>query len=116
MSPMACAGHGHGRPERRILNRAPFTRIVIGEDEHVPFVPAEPVASVLVHARSGKTTEPGPDMKLPRHQTGQVSIFSTYVDLGGALSKLAPAPGSDGSRAPGDSASDQASRPSHDCS
>lgn len=31
----------------------------------------------------GTTTEPGPNMNLPRHQTGQVSIFSTYVELRG---------------------------------
>jgi len=69
--------------ERRILNRALFTRIIIDEDEHPTFVPAEPVASVLAHAHSGTTTQPGPDTNLPRHQTGQVSIFSTYVDLRG---------------------------------
>ena len=66
--------------ERRILNRALFTRIIIDEDEHPTFVPAEPVASVLAHAHSGTTTQPGPDTNLPRHQTGQVSIFSTYVE------------------------------------
>lgn len=66
--------------ERRMLNRALSTKIVVDEDENVTFVPAEPAATVLAHAHSGGTTDPGPDANLPRHQTGQVSIFSTYVE------------------------------------
>ncbi len=69
--------------ERRILNRALFKRIVVDEDENTTFVPAEPAASVLASGSSSTADEPGPDKNLPRHQTGQVSIFSTYVDLRG---------------------------------
>ncbi len=69
--------------ERRMLNRALFKRIVVDEDENVTFVPAEPAATVLAHAHSAQPTEPGPDAKLPRHQTGQVSNFSTYVEVTG---------------------------------
>ena len=75
--------------ERRMLNRALFKRIVVDEDENITFFPTEPAATVLAHARSGGTTEPSPDAKLPRHQTGQVSNFSTYVDLRG-LEPLTP--------------------------
>lgn len=42
--------------ERRILNRALFTRIVINEDEHTAFVAAEPVASVITHAHAARPT------------------------------------------------------------
>ena len=72
--------------ERRILNRALFKRIIIDEDEHVTFLPAEPAAAVLAHAHEGETTQPDPDTNLPRHQTGQVSSFSTYVDLRSSFS------------------------------
>ncbi len=69
--------------ERRILNRALFKRIVVDEDENTTFVPAEPAASVLASGSSSTADDPGPDTKLPRHQAGQVSIFSTYVELRG---------------------------------
>lgn len=75
--------------ERRILNRALFKGIVIDEDEHVTFLPAEPAAAVFAQARGGETTQPEPDTNLPRHQTGQVSNFSTYVELRG-LEPLTP--------------------------
>lgn len=63
-----------------MLNRALFKRIVI-DDENVTMIAQEPVATVLAHAHTATATQPGPDMKLPRHQTGQVSNFSTWVDL-----------------------------------
>ncbi len=69
--------------ERRILNRALFKRIIVDEDEHVTFVPAEPAAAVLAQEHRGETTQPDRDTNLPRHQTGQVSNFSTYVELRG---------------------------------
>ena len=75
--------------ERRMLNRALFKRIVIDEDEHVTFVPAEPAAAVLAQEHGGEMPQPSPDAKLPRHQTGQISNFSTYVDLRG-LEPLTP--------------------------
>ncbi|GAB2523805.1 hypothetical protein GCM10027064_21560 [Microbacterium petrolearium] len=51
------------------------------EDENTTFVPVEPAASVLASGSSSTADDPGPNTKLPRHQTGQVSIFSTYVGL-----------------------------------
>lgn len=75
--------------ERRILNRALFKRIIIDEDEHIAFVHAEPVAAVLTQARGDEVTHPVPETNLPRHQAGQVSNFSTYVELRG-LEPLTP--------------------------
>ncbi len=75
--------------ERRILNCALFKRIIVDEDEQVTFVPAEPAAAVLAQEHRGETPQPAPDAKLPRHQAGQVSNFSTYVDLRG-LEPLTP--------------------------
>lgn len=69
--------------ERRILNRALFKQIIVDEDEQVTLDPAEPAATVIAHSHSSETTEPGLDTKQPRHQTGQVSNFSTYVELVG---------------------------------
>ncbi len=75
--------------ERRILNRALFKRIIIDEDEHVTFLPAEPAAAVLAQEHRGETPQPDPDANLPRHQAGQVSNFSTYVEVRG-LEPLTP--------------------------
>lgn len=75
--------------ERRILNRALFKQIIVDEDENTTFVPVEPAASVLASGSSSTADDPGPNTKLPRHQTGQVSIISTYVDLRG-LEPLTP--------------------------
>ena len=75
--------------ERRILNRALFKRVIVDGDENTTFVPVEPAASVLASGISSTADDPGPDTNLPRHQTGQVSIFSTYVDLRG-LEPLTP--------------------------
>ena len=67
--------------ERRMLNRALFTKIIINEDETTTTVPAEPAATVLTHATSsGTTTDPGPDANMPRTQAGHVSNFSSYVE------------------------------------
>lgn len=49
----------------------------------------EPAATVLP-TLAVIDDDPGPDTRLPRHQTGQVSNFSTYVDLPGACSNFAP--------------------------
>ena len=67
--------------ERRMLNRALFDRLIIDEDENVTHVPAEPAASVLTHVSSDVPAQVIAETNLPRHQAGQVSIFSTYVDL-----------------------------------
>ncbi|GAA4683380.1 hypothetical protein GCM10023197_45130 [Gordonia humi] len=71
--------------ERRLLNRALFDKIVIDEEENVTYKATEPVAGILSHA----TADRGLETNLPRHQTGQVSIFSTYVELRG-LEPLTP--------------------------
>lgn len=75
--------------ERRMLNRALFTKIIIDDDEHVSYRPDEPVASVLAHAGTAVTSDVHTKMNLPRTQAGQVSIFSTYVELRG-LEPLTP--------------------------
>lgn len=66
--------------ERRMLNRALFDRLIIDEDENVTHVPAEPAASVLTHVSSDVPAQVIAETNLPRHQAGQVSIFSTYVE------------------------------------
>ena len=37
---------------RRMLNRAPFDRIIIDEDENISVVPADPTASVLAQVNT----------------------------------------------------------------
>ncbi len=69
--------------ERRILNRALFKRIIIDEDEHLTFVPTEPAAAVLARTHGGEAIQSEPETNLPRHQAGQVSNFSIYVELRG---------------------------------
>ena len=69
--------------ERRMLNPALFTRIIVDEDEQVSYTPDEPVASVLAHTGTAVTSDIHAKTNLPRHQTGQVSIFSTYVEVRG---------------------------------
>ena len=69
--------------ERRILNWALFNRIIIDEDEDVSFKHREPVRSVLNQPTSHDPGNLEAETKMPRHQTGQVSIFSTYVELRG---------------------------------
>ncbi len=64
--------------ERRMLNR-----IIIDEDENISVVPAEPAASVLAHVNTDVPEPATAETNLPRTQAGQVSIFSTYVELGG---------------------------------
>ena len=76
--------------ERRILNRALFTRITIDDEENATYTPDETTASVLAHTNIDAPTHVTAETKLPRHQAGQVSIFSSYVELAGGLSKLAP--------------------------
>ncbi|RAW10216.1 hypothetical protein DPM12_19210, partial [Phytoactinopolyspora halophila] len=70
-----------GPTERRILNRAPFKQIIVDEDEQVTLDPAEPATTIITHAHNSEMIGPGPYTKQPRHQTGQVSTFSTYVEL-----------------------------------
>ncbi|GAB3214188.1 hypothetical protein GCM10027294_52460 [Marinactinospora endophytica] len=69
--------------ERRMLNRPLFDRIIIDEDENISVVPAEPAASVLAHVNTDVPEPVTAETNLPRTQAGQVSIFSTYVELWG---------------------------------
>nr|WP_269458793.1 recombinase zinc beta ribbon domain-containing protein [Tessaracoccus timonensis] len=69
--------------ERRILNRALFTRITIDDDENATYTPEQTTASVLAHTTIDAPAHVTAETKLPRHQAGQVSIFSPYVDAGG---------------------------------
>ena len=69
--------------ERRILNRALFTRITIDDEENATYTPEQTTASVLAHTSIDAPAEVTAETKLPRHQAGQVSIFSSYVDAGG---------------------------------
>ena len=67
--------------ERRILNRALFTRITIDDEENATYTPEQTTASVLAHTSIDAPAHVTAETKLPRHQAGQVSIFSSYVDL-----------------------------------
>ncbi len=69
--------------ERRILNRALFTRITIDDEENATYTPEQTTASVLAHTSIDAPAHVTAETKLPRHQAGQVSIFSSYVELGG---------------------------------
>ena len=75
--------------ERRILNRALFTRITIDDEENATYSPDETTASVLAHTSIDAPAHVTAETKLPRHQAGQVSIFSSYVELRG-LEPLTP--------------------------
>ncbi|MEV1295809.1 hypothetical protein [Pseudonocardia sp. NPDC049635] len=66
-----------------MINRALFTRIVIDEDEQVSYVPAEPTTSALAHVNADIPDQADAETNLPRTQAGQVSIFSSYVELRG---------------------------------
>ena len=69
--------------ERRILNRALFTRITIDDEENATYTPDETTASVLAHTSIDAPAHVTAEAKLPRHQAGQASIFSSYVELTG---------------------------------
>src|SRR5699024_10440039 len=66
-----------------ILNRALFTRITIDDEENATYSPDETTASVLAHTSIDAPAHVTAETKLPRHQAGQVSIFSSYVELRG---------------------------------
>ena len=65
---------------RRILNRALFTHITIDDEENAPDIPDETTASVLAHTTIDAPAHVTAETKLPRHQAGQFSIFSSYVE------------------------------------
>ena len=57
--------------ERRILNRALFTRITVDDEENTTYTPDETTASVLAHASIDVPAKVTAETKLPRHQAGQ---------------------------------------------
>ena len=57
--------------ERRILNRALFTRITIDDEENATYTPEQTTASVLAHASIDAPAKVTAETKLPRHQSGQ---------------------------------------------
>ncbi|SJN27425.1 hypothetical protein FM125_06660 [Micrococcus lylae] len=57
--------------ERRILNRALFTRITIDDEENANYTPDETTASVLAHTNMDAPAHVTAETKLPRHQAGQ---------------------------------------------
>ena len=65
---------------RRILNRALFTHITNDDEENAPDIPDETTASVLAHTTIDAPAHVTAETKLPRHQAGQFSIFSSYVE------------------------------------
>ena len=69
--------------DRRILHRAQFTRITIDHEENATYTPEQTTASVLAHTSIDAPAHVTAETKLPRHQAGQVSIFSSYVELTG---------------------------------
>ena len=75
--------------ERRILNRALFTRITSNDAEDATYTPEQTTASVLTHTSIDAPAHVTAETKLPRHQAGQVSNFSTYVEPRG-LEPLTP--------------------------
>ena len=76
--------------KRRTLNRALFTRITIDDEENATYTPEQTTAKVLAHTSIDAPAHITAETKLPRHQAGRVSVFSSSVDLAGGLSKLAP--------------------------
>ena len=66
--------------ERRILNRALFTHITIDDEENATYTPDETTANILAHTSIDAPAQVTAETKPPRHQAGQVSIFSSYVE------------------------------------
>ena len=62
----------------------------IGGEENATYAPKQTTGSVPAHTTFDAPAEVTAETKLPRHQAGQVSIFTSQVDLAGGLSKLAP--------------------------
>lgn len=66
---------------RRILNHALFKRITIDDEEQVSYEPTDAVAGVFAHLNTEVPDTLTAETNLPRDHAGQVSNFSTYVDL-----------------------------------
>ena len=68
--------------ERRFLNRALFTRIIIDEDENVTLQPEASVDTVISHGVNADTASALGTTKQPRIHEGHVSTFDLSVDPG----------------------------------
>ncbi|WP_020693881.1 hypothetical protein [Brevibacterium senegalense] len=77
--------------ERRILNRALFDKIILDDEDHVDYVPTDAVSVTIAQARAIQPPDLGTKKNLPRHQAGQVSNFSSLVEVARQCSNLAPA-------------------------
>ena len=69
--------------ERRVLNQALFKKIIIDDDERVTYEPTDAIAGVFAHLDAEVPDDLTPETNLPRDHAGQVSSFSTWVDLRG---------------------------------
>ncbi len=65
--------------ERRTLNRALFTKIIIDDDTRATIIPAGAAATIL----KATSADPEDDRTLPHIDPGQGSNFDTYVELRG---------------------------------
>ena len=75
--------------ERRFLNQALFTRIIVDENENVELQPQAGVDTVTSQRINTYSAGPVATTKMPRIQAGQVSTFELLVDLRG-LEPLTP--------------------------
>ena len=55
----------------------------LNDEENATYTPEQTTASVLAHTSIDAPAHVTAETKLPRHQAGQVSIFSSYVELRG---------------------------------
>ena len=67
--------------ERRFLNQALFTRIIVDENENVELQPQAGVDTVTSQRINTYSAGPVATTKMPRIQAGQVSTFELLVDL-----------------------------------
>lgn len=71
------------QPSRNVIQDALFTRITIDDEENATYTPEQTTASVLAHTNIDAPAHVTAETKLPHHQAGQVSNFSSYVELRG---------------------------------
>ncbi|MFC7580737.1 zinc ribbon domain-containing protein [Schaalia naturae] len=67
--------------ERRLLNRALFTKIIVDDDENLTYEPVLAVAGIHAHLDAILPDQITPETKLPRQEAGQVSNTASLVDL-----------------------------------
>ena len=68
--------------ERRFLNQAIFTKIIVNEDENVTLDTTLAVNTVISQHTAPRITRFPAETKKPRVQAGQLSTFELYVDPG----------------------------------